>query len=308
MPRRQRTIARVATVTGIGLFHGADVTLRFQPAPENHGIAFQRTDLDADALVPALIDYAVPQARRTVLARQDVTVETVEHVMAALAGLQIDNCLVQLDAPEPPAGDGSAQHFADAIVDAGIVEQTAPRAQLTVHNKAYICSLDRQEELAAVPNRKGEYRLTYDLDYGHPHLPPQQATVEVTPRSFLVAVAFARTFVLEEEVAALQAQGFGRRMTPRNLLVFGPRGPIDNRIHTGDECARHKLLDCIGDLALIGCDLCADVSARRSGHRHNRELVRDLLLAHPHMREAIVQQNRSLEFSRPSDRTTRRVG
>lgn len=284
-------------MTGIGLFHGADVTLRFRPAAENHGIAFQRTDLSGDDIVPALIDYAVPQSRRTAVTHRGVTIETIEHVMAALAGLQIDNCLVQLDGPEPPAGDGSAQHFADALLEGGIVEQTAMRTQLTVCNKAYVFSLDRQEEITAVPNNQDGYRLTYELDYGHPHLPPQTATVDVTPQSFLDAVAFARTFVLEEEVAALQQRGYGRRMTPQNLLVFGPRGPIENHMHTPDECARHKLLDCIGDLALIGCDLRGDVSARRSGHRHNRELVRDLLTAHPGVRPLIEQQNRALEFA-----------
>lgn len=306
--RRQRTIARVATVKGVGLFHGADVTLRLQPAPENHGIAFERTDLRDAAIVPALIDYVVPQPRRTVLAHREATVETVEHVLAALAGLQVDNCLVQLNGPEPPAGDGSAQHFVDAVVDAGIVEQSAVRRRLLVQNKAHIFSLDHREEITALPSPLGRYRLSYLLDYGHPHLPPQKAAIEVTPQTFLDAIAFARTFVLEEEVAALQARGFGRRMTPRNLLVFGADGPIDNRMHTADECARHKLLDCIGDLALLGCDLCVDVIARRSGHRHNRELVRDLLLAHPHVREATLQQNRSLDLACKSSPRKRRVG
>ena len=100
--RHQRTIARPATVTGIGLFGGADVTLRFLPAPENHGIAFQRVDVCGAGVIPALIDYAVKQPRRTAISHQGVTVETIEHVMAALAGMQVDNCLVQLDAPEPP--------------------------------------------------------------------------------------------------------------------------------------------------------------------------------------------------------------
>ncbi len=305
--RRQRTIAREAKVAGIGLFHGADVTLRFRPAPENHGIAFRRTDLSEDVVVPALIDYTVSQARRTAITHHGVTVETIEHVMAALAGLQIDNCLVLLDAPEPPAGDGSARHFADAIVEAGIDEQRERRVQLTVRNKASLFSLDSREELSAIPNNHGGYRLTYELDYGHPHLPPQTATVQVTPQSFLDEVAFARTFVLEEEVRALQAQGFGRRMTPQNLLVFGPDGPIDNHMHTPDECARHKLLDCIGDLALIGCDLCGDLFAHRSGHRHNRELVHDLLVTHPHIGPAIRRQNLALEFAAASARPVRRA-
>lgn len=306
-PRRQRTIARPASVRGIGLFHGADVTLRFLPAPENHGIAFQRTDLADSPVVPALIDYAQSQPRRTAIAYRGASVETIEHVMAALAGLNIDNCLVQLDGLEPPVGDGSAQHFVDAITDAGIIEQTALRGWLSVCNKVDVFSLDHQEEIAAAPRRPDGYQLTYELDYGHPHLPRQRASVEITPRSFLNAVAFARTFVLEDEVAALQAQGFGRRMSPRDLLVFGPRGPIDNQVHTADECARHKLLDCVGDLALIGCDLSGDFVARRTGHHHNRELVRNLLITHPHIRETIANQNRALEIAGTSASSLRLV-
>ncbi|MCA9078783.1 MAG: UDP-3-O-acyl-N-acetylglucosamine deacetylase [Planctomycetaceae bacterium] len=294
--RHQRTIARPTTVTGIGLFGGADVTLRFLPAPENHGIAFQRIDVCGANVIPALIDYAIKQPRRTAIAHQGVTVATIEHVMAALVGLLVDNCLVQLDALEPPAGDGSAQLFADALTEAGIVEQTAPRHCLTITNKAMVFSLEGHENIHAEPSNSGQYTLTYDLDYSHPHISPQSASTEVNPQSFLDAVAFARTFVLEEEVTALQAQGFGLRMTPQNLLVFGPDGPIDNRMHTSDECARHKLLDCIGDLALIGCDLRGNIHASRSGHHHNRQLVRDLLIAHPHIRKLIYQQNRSLEI------------
>ncbi|MCA9025705.1 MAG: UDP-3-O-acyl-N-acetylglucosamine deacetylase [Planctomycetaceae bacterium] len=294
--RRQRTIAREATVTGIGLFRGNDVKLRLLPAAEDHGIAFQRTDVVGAAVIPAIIDYAVKQPRRTAIAHAGVRVETIEHLMAALAGLQVDNCLVQLNAPEPPAGDGSAQLFADAILEAGIVEQSAIRPCLTVTNKATVFSLDRPEDIQAVPSNNGQYTLTYDLVYGHPHIPPQTATVDVTPQSFLDAISFARTFVLEEEVEALRAQGFGLRMTTQNLLVFGPHGPVDNAMHTPDECARHKLLDCLGDLALIGCDLRGDIHARRSGHHHNRELVRDLLVTHPHMRSVIHKHNRALEM------------
>jgi UDP-3-O-[3-hydroxymyristoyl] N-acetylglucosamine deacetylase/UDP-3-O-[3-hydroxymyristoyl] N-acetylglucosamine deacetylase/3-hydroxyacyl-[acyl-carrier-protein] dehydratase len=295
-------------VTGIGLFHGADVSLRFLPADENHGIAFERIDVSPGVIVPALIDYAVSEPRRTAIARHGVRVETIEHVMAALAGLQIDNCLVQLNGPEPPVGDGSAQHFADSLVDAGIIEQSAPRSRLQIVNKAYVFSLDRQEELTAVPVAHDQLRVRYELDYGHPHLPPQTAEVNVTPQSFLDAIAFARTFILQDEVAALQAQGYGRRITPQNLLVIGPGGPLDNDLHTPDECARHKLLDCIGDWALIGCDISGDIRARRTGHRHNRELVRDLLIAHPHVREAIQKQNRTADRPAPLNQPLRAAG
>jgi UDP-3-O-[3-hydroxymyristoyl] N-acetylglucosamine deacetylase len=286
--RRQRTIAQAASVTGIGLFGSADVTLRFLPAPENHGIAFRRSDL-GDVLIPALINYVVPRPRRTALCRAGVGVETIEHVMAALYGLRIDNCLVELDAPEPPVGDGSAQHFVEALHDAGIVEQAAVRPQLIVANKAHVFEMDHSAEMQVRPSRGETYTIAYELDYRHPHIPPQSVTSDVTPDLFADSIAFARTFVLEEEVAALQQQGFGMRMTPQNLLVFGADGPIENQMHVEDECARHKLLDVIGDLALVGCDLVGTFTCRCSGHRHNHEIARDLIRTHPEMRAQIAQ-------------------
>ncbi len=282
--RRQRTLAREAVVNGVSLFRGADVSLRFRPAPEDHGIAFQRTDLPGTQPVPALIDYVTPSQRRTAISHVGVTIETIEHVMAALAGLQIDNCLVQLDAVEPPAGDGSAQVFVDALLEAGIEEQQAIRQRLLVTNKVHLFSLDHQTEISAAAATDGGFKISYELDYGHPHLPAQSVTVTVTPQSFVDAISFARTFVLEQEIDALRQQGYGKRMTTDNLLVFGPQGVIGNTMHTPDECARHKILDAIGDLALIGCDLIGRFRARRSGHRHNHELVRDLLVTHPHAR------------------------
>jgi UDP-3-O-[3-hydroxymyristoyl] N-acetylglucosamine deacetylase len=287
--RRQRTISQAASVTGIGLFGSADVTLRFLPAPENHGIAFRRRDLGSDVLIPALINYVVACPRRTALCREGVRVETIEHVMAALYGLQIDNCIVELDAPEPPAGDGSAQHFVDALVEAGLVEQAALRPQLVVTNKVHVFEMDQSAEIQVRPSRSQTYTISYELDYEHGHIRPQSVTSDVTPDLFADSIAFARTFVLEEEVAALQQQGFGLRMTPQNLLVFGPDGPLENQMHVEDECARHKLLDVIGDLSLVGCDLVGTFICRCSGHRHNHEVARDLIRTHPEIRRQIAQ-------------------
>jgi len=286
--RRHRTIADEIAVAGIGLFGSADVRLRFLPAPENHGIAFRRRDVDQDVVIPALVEFVTDRPRRTALCRDGVGVETIEHVMAALYGLQIDNCLVDLDAPEPPAGDGSSQMFVDALLEVGIAEQAALRPRLVVSNKVHVFEMDNSAEIQVHPSRDNSYEITYELDYGHQHIQPQTVTSHVTPDEFVDALAFARTFVLEEEVAALRAQGFGERMTPQDLLVFGPDGPIDNQMHVTDECARHKLLDCIGDLALIGCDLIGTFVARRSGHRHNHEIVRDLLRTHPEIRKQIA--------------------
>lgn len=282
--RSQQGIRRPVEVTGIGFLTGADVTVRFLPAPPNHGIAFQRTDCIGSAPIPARIEYTVPRQRRTAITHQGVTVELTEHVMAALAGLQIDNCLVQLDAPEPPGCDGSCQAFVDALMDAEIVRQGVPRPLLAIEQPAKAAAPDGRGEVLAKPLMRPALTITYQLDYGpHSPIPRQEYTIDVTPENFLKRLAFARTFVLETEVAALQAQGYGRRTTARDLLVFGPEGVIDNRLRAPDECARHKILDCIGDFALIGCDLHGHFQAHRSGHELNREIIHRVKAAHPNM-------------------------
>jgi UDP-3-O-[3-hydroxymyristoyl] N-acetylglucosamine deacetylase len=281
--RRQRTIRQVAEVTGTGFLTGATVKLRFLPAAAHHGIAFQRIDglgLGVEP-IPATIEYTVPRDRRTAIARDGVAVEMTEHVLAALAGLRIDNCLVQLNAPEPPGCDGSARAFAEALLEAGIVEQDAPRPLLVVERGLRAVEDATRSTVAARPITPPALVISYRLDYG-PTSPirPQKLTVEVTPERFVSELAFARTFVLESEVKALKAQGYGRKTTARDLLVFGPEGVIDNTLRAEDECVRHKILDCLGDFALLGCDLSGHFEAHRSGHRLNRELVRGLRASH----------------------------
>ena len=279
--RSQRTIARPALVTGIGFLTGADISLRFLAAPPGHGIAFQRIDRLLAPPIPALVSYTVPRARRTAIARCGVAVEMIEHVMAALAGLQIDNCLVELDGPEPPGCDGSSLLFAERLCDAGIVEQGVPRERLELRQSFFVHGDNAVQCVRGGPSDDGALHISYTLDYG-PESPigPQQYKVAVTPQTFLSEIAFARTFLLEHEADALRTQGYGKRTTARDLLIFGPAGVIDNSLRTPDECVRHKILDCIGDLALAGCDLAGTVEARRSGHQLNAEFVRRAKLVH----------------------------
>jgi UDP-3-O-[3-hydroxymyristoyl] N-acetylglucosamine deacetylase len=276
MPHRlQRTISRSVATSGIGFLTGADIALRFLPAPADYGIAFQRTDCADSPPIPAVIENTVPRQRRTAIAHQGVAVEMVEHVMAALAGLQIDNCLVQLDGPEPPGFDGSSRALVDCLSAADIVEQNALRRVLVVGEQFQVGSDDGRTEVSAAPLAQPVLAITYHLDYGpRSPVPAHSLTVEISPESFLSDLAYARTFVLDSEVEALRAQGYGRRTTPRDLLVFGSRGVIDNELRAPDECARHKILDCLGDFALIGCDLCGHFTAYRSGHQLNRDIIR----------------------------------
>jgi UDP-3-O-acyl-N-acetylglucosamine deacetylase len=229
----------------------------------------------------------VPRERRTAIERHGVVVEMVEHVMAALAGLGVDNCIVEVNAPEPPGLDGSCRGFTDALLSAGVVELNELRPVLLIERPLRINAAEQASQIEAAPLHRPTLAITYQLDYG-PKSPirPQQLTVEISPESFLAELAYARTFVLDTEVAALRAQGYGRRTTYRDLLVFGPDGVIENRLHAPDECARHKLLDCLGDLALMGCDVCGHIRAYRSGHGLNREMARRLLQTHAHITTA----------------------
>ncbi|MFQ5734841.1 MAG: UDP-3-O-acyl-N-acetylglucosamine deacetylase [Planctomycetaceae bacterium] len=273
--RHQNTIARSTAVKGVGFLTGADVTLQFHPAGEDHGIVFRRADLPGAPCVPATIKYTVPRARRTSVAGGDAVVEMTEHVLAALYGLQVDNCLVELDAPEPPGCDGSSLWFAEALLESGIVEQSAPRRAFAVNAEAGVCSEDGNSEMSVRPNGRPTLTIDYRLDYGPDSpIPPQTLRLDVAPRSFLKELAFSRTFILESEVEALQAQGYGTRITPKDLLVVGERGIIDNSLRVPNEYVRHKVLDCIGDCALLGCDLHGRFTAFRSGHRLNRAMVR----------------------------------
>lgn len=276
MPHRlQNTIRRECAVTGVGFFTGADVAVRFLPADEYAGVLFQRVDLPGEPTIPATIEHAVSRDRRTVLANGDATVELTEHVLAALAGLRIDNCVVQLNAPELPGCDGSAKAFVDALHEAGIVEQSAERPVVVVESEISTRAGNGSADIAIKPLARPSMSISYQLDYGFESpIPPQALALEITPRTFLDELAFARTFVLESEVEALRAAGYGERVTYNDLLVYGQHGVLNNRLRARDECVRHKLLDCIGDLALLGCDLHGHVAAYRSGHSLNRELVR----------------------------------
>jgi UDP-3-O-[3-hydroxymyristoyl] N-acetylglucosamine deacetylase len=275
--RCQRTIARPAEVTGIGFFTGAEISLRFLPADENFGVRFQRTDLAGTAPIPARLDFVVPRQRRTAISLGGATVEMIEHAMAALAGLQIDNCLVEISGPELPGGDGSSLHFVQALLDAGIVDQSAPQPILAITQDAKVLGERDDSQIAATPIARHTMAITYELDYGERSpIRPQQLTIEFSPELFITNVAYARTFVLEAEAQALRQQGYGTKVTEKDLLIFGPHGVIGNSLRAADECVRHKILDCIGDFALLGCDVLGHFRAYRSGHALNHAICRQV--------------------------------
>ena len=275
--RLQRSIRQSVELSGFGMFTNCETRLRFLPAATGRGIVFRRDDLPGAPEIPASLDYLDSTERRTSLAKGPARVELTEHVLAALAGLQIDNCTVELDAGEVPGMDGSCREFVDALQSAEIVEQDAPRRQIVIDQKQIVEDEHRSASVAIQPYHGAGLVITYQLDYGPSSpIPPQMLTEEVTPERFANEICFARTFVLESEVAALRAQGYGTHVTAKDLLVFGPEGVIDNQLRRPDECVRHKILDCIGDLALLGGDLRGHVTAWRSGHRLNQRLAEQI--------------------------------
>jgi UDP-3-O-acyl N-acetylglucosamine deacetylase len=284
LARKERTLAASAAVEGVGYWSGEDVRVEFRPAAAGNGIVFVRRDLAGCPTIPAAIEYRVETPLRTVLRRGAASVEMVEHLMAALAGLQIDNCEVWVDRPEMPGCDGSCMPFVAALRASGAVEQGSPRRRHVIRRVVRLG--DETSWIEARPGCSGKMVLRYELDYGsRSPIGRQSLEVSLSPRHFHINLAPSRTFMLESEAKAIQAQGLGRRATFQDLLVFGARGPIDNQLRFPDECVRHKMVDMVGDLAMTGCDLSGRFVAYRSGHRLNAELVRAIVAEEENQRQ-----------------------
>lgn len=274
--RSQRTLATSVEVEGFGYWSGRDVKVRFRSAPAGTGVVFVRGDLPTPKRIAAVVENRIEMPRRTTLVSGGVRVEMVEHIMAALAGLAIDNCEIWVDGDEMPGLDGSALAYVQALESAGIVEQNAARPQLVIDDVTRVGNDEAWVE--ARPTRSRSLALRYRLDYGNDSpIGRQTLEVKLNPETFRKELAPARTFLLKAEADWLRQQGLGARVTFDDLLVFDDTGPCNNALRFEDECVRHKTLDLVGDLALAGCDLVGQIIAYRSGHRLNAELVRALL-------------------------------
>lgn len=262
-------------MSGYGFWSGRDIDLNFQPAEANTGIVFVRSDLPGQPRIPAVIQNRINGPRRTTLVAEGCPVEMVEHVLAALAGLKIDNCEIHATRAEMPGDDGSSRAFTDALSQAGLVELEAERQTIRVTSSIRVG--DENTWIQADPVEQDQFELAYQLDYACPSIGTQTYQTQVTPEIFAKEIAPARTFVLLEEAQELQKKGLGQRVSFKDILVFGPDGPIDNQVRFENECARHKLLDMIGDFSLSGTDLIGKFTASKSGHRLNSQLVFALL-------------------------------
>lgn len=248
------------------------MTIEFRPADEHTGIVFVRTDLAGAPRIQGLIQNRVPGPRRTTLVDNGCAVEMVEHVMAAIAGLQIDNCEVHVNRAEMPGMDGSSISFVESLLAAGKEQQDAFKETLVVQEPTRVAEGDTW--IQASPRRSQSSVFSYELDYPHePCIGAQSVSAPFDSETFIREIAPARTFLLQSEAEQLQRQGLGSRVTYQDVLVFSESGPIDNSLRFSDECARHKMLDMIGDLALSGKDLIGEFAASKSGHRMNSQLV-----------------------------------
>ena len=272
MTRSQRTLKTAVEFTGVGLHSGETIRARVLPAPLGHGIEFVRTDVPDAPPIPAHIRYRLPMDRRTRLQRGTAEVDTVEHLLAVCSALGVDNLKVELSGLEVPGLDGSASEMLDLFRQAGIVDQRGERHTFHLDQPVYV--RDGDMSLVALPSDEAKLTLEYYATFSEPGVPDGSLAIDVTPDSFAEKIAPARTFCLASEVPKLQAAGLGKGATRENTVVLGdPDSPWRMPL----EPVRHKILDLLGDLALLGADLHAHVIAHRSGHAMNAELVRRLL-------------------------------
>lgn len=274
---QQRTIQHQVSISGRGLFSGDAATLTFEPAGPGAGVIFIREAGGKSATIPALVDNVMKRPRRTCLRNGTLHVETVEHCLAALAGVGIDNAIVRLaggSSGELPAGDGSSRPFVEALQSAGVSEQDADAEPLIIRRPLQVKLGDAT--LAALPGPTDRLEIIYDFEAAPP-IGRQTFAFTLGGDDFATQIAPARTFVFAHEAEELRARGFGQHLTPRDLLVIAPDGPLENRFRFPDECARHKVLDLIGDLYLIGRPLRGRLVAHKSGHELNHLMARRLL-------------------------------
>ncbi len=299
MSEKQRTIRRPISLTGIGIHSGEETTITFHPAPENYGFRFVRIDLPEPVEIPALVDYVVDLSRGTTLGIGEVRVLTVEHVLAALVGLKIDNCRIELNGKEPPVIDGSSLPYAEKLLEAGIVEQDAEREYFVIDETVRYTNEEKGVDIVALPT--DDYRITVMIDYYIPALGSQHTGVFNLEKEFLTEFAPARTFCFLTEVEELYRKGLIKGGSLNNAIVIidkeldknelknlqelfkiehlpEPKGGILNgtELRFKNEPARHKLLDMLGDLALIGVPIKAQILAARPGHASNIEFAKKI--------------------------------
>jgi UDP-3-O-[3-hydroxymyristoyl] N-acetylglucosamine deacetylase len=257
----QRTIRRSISCAGIGLHTGNKVTLALKPAPADYGIRFVRTDLGG-LEIPATVMHLGGISYATGLTRETASVETIEHLLAALSTLGVDNIRIELDYPEVPIMDGSAAPFVYLIHEAGVKRLPAPRRYLKVIRPITLSQGDKH--IALYPS--DHFKVTYSISFDHPLLRHQSRTIRISEDSFVEEIAPARTFGFLKEVEMLRQRGLALGGSLENAIVLGETGVLNNALRFEDEFVRHKILDVLGDLTLVGHPVLGHVVAHRGGH------------------------------------------
>lgn len=268
----QRTIRRSVACSGIGLHSGQKVTLRLKPAPVDHGVVFKRLDLDG-LEIPADVSHVAGMHYATGLACDDTSVETVEHLLAALLSLGVDNVVVELNQAEVPIMDGSAASFVYLVHEAGTKSLGAPRRFLKVVRPISLSSGDKR--IALYPS--DHFKVTYSISFDHPLLRHQSRTMRMTEEAFVDDVAPARTFGFLKDVEVLRQRGLALGGSLDNAIVLGETGVLNSSLRFEDEFVRHKILDVIGDLALVGYPIIGHLVAHRGGHALHTQFARKML-------------------------------
>ena len=300
MKRKQQTISRSASCTGIGLHTGVECTITFKPAPEDYGIRFIRTDIKNCPEIKADIDHVVDISRGTTIEEKKVRINTVEHALAAVSGLRVDNVLIELTSKEPPVMDGSAKDFVEVLLTSGIVSQEHERNVLEIRRAVNYTDPYRDIDIHVIPSDR--FRVTFMVEYPLPSLGTQYEAIYNMAEDFAVEVAPARTFCFLSEVEMLKENGLIKGGSLDNAVVLidklldrseinrlrdlfgieeniitGANGILNGKIlRFRNEPVRHKTLDLIGDLALLGIPIKGHVTAARAGHASNVEFVKTL--------------------------------
>jgi UDP-3-O-[3-hydroxymyristoyl] N-acetylglucosamine deacetylase len=275
----------------VGLHSGAPVNLSLLPAPVNHGIVFVRTDASRPVAIPALTEYVVDTSLATTLGKDGVKVSTIEHLMAALAGMGLDNVRVELDGPEVPIMDGSAAPFAALIAEAGMREQEEPRRLLVMKKTVSVTDGDKEASLSPA----SRFRISCSIDFKHPLITEQAFDLEFSDRCFHREISRARTFGFLRDVEMLKKMGLARGGSLDNAIVVDEFSILNpDGLRFPDEFVRHKILDAVGDISLFGRPVVGHLKAFKTGHALNQKLVK-AVLADPSSYE-IVPARKHLEL------------
>lgn len=251
------------------------MTVAIHPARANQGITLVRSDLSGSPSCPANTEHVNAISFRTNLSCGEASFTMVEHLLSALAGLEIDNAIVEVSAQELPGLDGSAKAFVDALQQAGLIIQAATKPRLIIQERIRIG--DQNGWVEATPPKQNESHFEYQLCYGKESpIPTADFGIDITPHSYAHQIASARTFVTADQADQLRASGVAGHVTNQDLIVFDENGPVENTLRFSDECTRHKLLDMVGDLSLTGLEIIGRVRSNRGGHMTNSALARKL--------------------------------